>query len=166
MALINRAFALFHSVPYGTGTGKTNFYSYASPDALATIIAAGYFNNIRDKLAVNDQIWIVAAAGATAVTAIVKVTAAPASGNVTVAVLDLLGGTGVTGDNVVAALTAVALTDSSGGTAADTIPAQGASYVQATQQTTIASLARAINRLQADMAALRAALLASGFTTT
>lgn len=42
-----------------------------------------------------------------------------------------------------------ALTDSSGGVAATTIPAQSGSYVQATQQTTIASLTAAINNLTA-----------------
>lgn len=39
------------------------------------------------------------------------------------------------------------LTDNSGGTASDTIPAQTGSYVEATQETTIASLAAKINAL-------------------
>lgn len=43
----------------------------------------------------------------------------------------------------------VALTDSSGGTASDTIPAQTGSYVEATQETTVASLAGKINELVA-----------------
>lgn len=48
----------------------------------------------------------------------------------------------------VSAATAItALTDNSGGSASDTIAAQGAGYVQATQQNTIASLAAKINAL-------------------
>jgi hypothetical protein len=43
--------------------------------------------------------------------------------------------------------TIVALTDSSGGTASDTIPAQTGAYVEATQETTVASLAGKINEV-------------------
>lgn len=39
------------------------------------------------------------------------------------------------------------LTDSSGGTPSDTIPAQTGSYVEATQETTVASLAAKINEI-------------------
>lgn len=39
------------------------------------------------------------------------------------------------------------ITDNSGGTASDTIVVQGATYVQATQQNTIASLAAKINEI-------------------
>lgn len=42
---------------------------------------------------------------------------------------------------------AASLTDNSGGTASDTIPAQTGSYVEATQETTIASLAGKINEI-------------------
>lgn len=42
-----------------------------------------------------------------------------------------------------------ALTDNSGGTASNTIPAQTGSYVEATQETTVASLAGKINELVA-----------------
>ncbi len=41
----------------------------------------------------------------------------------------------------------VELTDNSGGTASDTIPAQTGSYVEATQETTVASLAGKINEI-------------------
>jgi hypothetical protein len=47
--------------------------------------------------------------------------------------------------NLNAAITS--LTDNSGGTASDTIPAQTGSYVEATQETTIASLAAKINAI-------------------
>ena len=45
----------------------------------------------------------------------------------------------------------VALTDNSGGTASDTIPAQTGSYVEATQETTVASLAAKINECVAKL---------------
>lgn len=56
----------------------------------------------------------------------------------------------------------VVLTDSSGGTASDTIPAQTGAYVEATQETTVASLAGKINELIAQNAAIVAALRAEG----
>lgn len=46
------------------------------------------------------------------------------------------------------------LTDNSGGTASNTIPAQTGAYVEATQETTVASLAGKVNEI---IAALRAA---------
>lgn len=46
----------------------------------------------------------------------------------------------------------VALTDNSGGTASDTIPAQTGAYVEATQETTVASLAGKINEIIALLA--------------
>ena len=45
----------------------------------------------------------------------------------------------------------VALTDNSGGTPSDTIPAQTDSYVEATQETTVASLAGKINEIIAHL---------------
>lgn len=53
----------------------------------------------------------------------------------------------------------VALTDNSGGTASDTIPAQTGSYVEATQETTVASLAGKINELVAKVNASQATLM-------
>lgn len=50
----------------------------------------------------------------------------------------------------------VALTDSSGGTASDTIPAQTGSYVEATQENTVASLAAKINECVAKINASQA----------
>jgi hypothetical protein len=64
-------------------------YLYAhGVDTLATIIAAGYFNNLRDKLAVNDMIHIMSVANGVGNRGFVTVTAVPATGNVTVAVDD------------------------------------------------------------------------------
>ena len=53
--------------------------------------------------------------------------------------------------SIVKANAAVALVDSSGGTASGTIPAQTGSYVEATQETTIATLAAQIEALRQRM---------------
>lgn len=85
MAFNKRNLALFASVPTGVANKTVNFYKYASTDALATILAAGYFNDVRDKLKVNDVVDVVASADSTGDLVSVKVTAAPTSGDVTVA---------------------------------------------------------------------------------
>lgn len=56
------------------------------------------------------------------------------------------------------AATAVALTDSSGGTASQTIAAIGATYDQAEVRNAVASLADEINKLIVDVASLRSAI--------
>ncbi len=57
--------------------------------------------------------------------------------------------------------TSAALTDNSGGTASSTIVAQTGSYVEATQENTVASLAAEINKLVVDVAAILTALNSS-----
>lgn len=94
MALNNRALVQDASVPYAADTAPCNFYKYASADAAATIVAAGYFNNVRDKLKVGDIIEAVALAGTASADRLeLVVTAAPATGNVTVAVNGEAAGT-------------------------------------------------------------------------
>lgn len=56
------------------------------------------------------------------------------------------------------AATAAALTDSSGGTASQTIAAIGATYSQAEVRNAVASLADEINKLIVDVASLRSAI--------
>lgn len=80
-----RSLALVASVPYDTNK-SVNFYKYATTDAAATVTTAGYFNDARDKLKVNDVIEVMTAANSTGDRLVVRVTAAPSSGNVTVAV--------------------------------------------------------------------------------
>lgn len=80
-----RSLVLYASCPVDTNKA-VNFYKYATPDAAATVLTAGYFNDARSKLKVNDAIEIVAVANGTGDQLRVTVTAAPASGNVTVAV--------------------------------------------------------------------------------
>jgi uncharacterized small protein (DUF1192 family) len=76
-----------------------------------------------------------------------------------------VAGTQVVGARVIdadladtAALTAQTLTDNSGGTAADTIAAIGATYSQSEVANAVASLADEINKLRADNVAQKAAL--------
>lgn len=86
MALEKRSLCMAGSVPYANSLGRIAWYRYVSADAVATVIAAGYFNTVRDKLAVGDTIDATCVLGGTADRVSVLVTAAPASGNVTVAV--------------------------------------------------------------------------------
>jgi hypothetical protein len=80
-----RSLAAFWSVPTGTANKCVNFYGYATEDANATVLTAGYFNDAREKLKVNDIIICMSVAAGTGVANILKVTAAPSTGNVTVA---------------------------------------------------------------------------------
>lgn len=86
MAYLARSLVLECSVPHTSDVAPVNWYKYATADAVATVIAAGYFNNARDKLKVNDVIDALCVATGTADRVAVIVTAVPASGNVTVAV--------------------------------------------------------------------------------
>ncbi|MCZ8545072.1 hypothetical protein OOJ09_12835 [Mesorhizobium qingshengii] len=81
-----RSLCLVNSVPYGTGGRAVDFFHYATADAVATVIAAGYFNNARDKLAINDVIEALCVADGTGDRVSLIVTAAPATGNVTTAI--------------------------------------------------------------------------------
>lgn len=80
-----RALALFTSSPTGTAGKSVNFYTYATEDANATVLTAGYFNGARDKLKVNDVITCMSVAAGVGVLNMLKVTAAPSTGDVTVA---------------------------------------------------------------------------------
>lgn len=87
MALNLRSLALGPSTPFGTASKAISWYKYATADAAATVIAAGYFNGARDKLKVNDQIDAVCVADGVGDRVSVIVTAVPAApGDVTVAV--------------------------------------------------------------------------------
>ncbi|RWI96090.1 hypothetical protein [Mesorhizobium sp.] len=81
-----RSLSLVNSVPYGSSGAKVNFFHYATADAAATVTTDGYFNAARDKLQVNDVIEAMTVAGGVGDKLSLKVTAAPASGNVTTAV--------------------------------------------------------------------------------
>jgi hypothetical protein len=74
--------ANLNSVAGGSGS-KQMWHSDGGADAVATVIAAGYFNDVRGFLKVGDRIDAIAAAGAAF--RVLTVTVVPASGNVTVA---------------------------------------------------------------------------------
>lgn len=67
----------------GAPRSRQLWHYNAGADAVATVVAAGYFNDVRGFLNVGDLILLVAATNA-AFRAL-TVTAVPASGNVTVA---------------------------------------------------------------------------------
>jgi hypothetical protein len=85
MALDIKALVRMVSVPVSAGVTYTK-WAYASADAAATIVAAGYFNGARDQLKVNDTIDVMAVQGGTGDWLLLKATAVPASGDVTTAV--------------------------------------------------------------------------------
>lgn len=88
MAFIRRHLIRIASLPYddaGT-TRKCNIYRYATKDALATVATAGYFNDARSILKVDDRIIVEAAIAGSSETEVYRFTAVPATGNVTVAV--------------------------------------------------------------------------------
>lgn len=66
----------------GTFTRK---YFYSSTDASATVLAAGYFNAAGTRLAVGDIIVVSCGIGGTPATLVLRVTAATAGSNFTVA---------------------------------------------------------------------------------
>lgn len=88
MALNIRALVQVCTVPFKTDTAPVTFFKYASPDTMATIIAAGYFNAARDagRIRVNDHISFMAVADGVGNYGEATFTAVPATGNVTVAV--------------------------------------------------------------------------------
>lgn len=86
MAFEARSLCLNNSTPYGTAGRAVDFFHYATPDAAATVTTAGYFNAARDKLSVNDVIEALCVADGVGDRQSLIVTAAPATGNVTVAV--------------------------------------------------------------------------------
>lgn len=78
-------------VPVGSTAGAAQQqsispFAYATDDAAATVEAAGYFNNARAILKKGDMIDAVMVHSGSVVRKLFVVTAAPASGNVTIAV--------------------------------------------------------------------------------
>jgi len=84
MSLNLRSLILVCSSPHTADTPSTKLWFYASPDAAASIITDGYFNNARDQLSTNDVIIIHANVDGTAVLYVVTVTSVPDTGNITV----------------------------------------------------------------------------------
>lgn len=95
MALNKRSVVLANSVPYAADTPPCFIYDYATTDAVATVVAAGYFNGLRDdgKIKVNDYINCYCVMGGAGDKVELVFTAVPATGNVTVAVNGEASGT-------------------------------------------------------------------------
>lgn len=87
MSLSRKSLIRLGQAPRGTTAGAANagamnsFFFYATDDAFATVATAGYFNDERKQLAVGD---IILASCASNKGGLYTVSAAPASGNVTV----------------------------------------------------------------------------------
>ena len=72
--------------PVAGATGSKQLWHYeAGADSVATVVAAGYFNNARGQLRVGDRIDVVAADGAAF--RVLRVATVPATGNVTTSAL-------------------------------------------------------------------------------
>lgn len=86
----NRSLSRYMTIPVidanGTQIRTVSFYKAAYIDAAATVSAAGFFNFARGYLQVNDMIEVMTVANGTGDVLNLKVTAVPASGDVTVAV--------------------------------------------------------------------------------
>ncbi|MBS9720040.1 hypothetical protein JYU29_04975 [Tianweitania sp. BSSL-BM11] len=87
MAFGKTSLNLYGSSPYGTAGKNINFHTYATPDAPATVLAAGYFNGAREKLKPNDVIDAMTNADGTGDRLHLRVVLVPVgAGDVTVAV--------------------------------------------------------------------------------
>lgn len=143
-----------------TKTGRAPVRAMLVTDESAVAVeAANYFNGAAARL---PKGTIIDAITSFATTPSRRALIVTANDGATVTVSRSAGAGEVTGGQAVAALTGVDLTDNSGGAAADTLPAIGAAYVQAEVANAIASLGRAIDRNTADIAAMRAGLVATG----
>lgn len=134
MAYNKNGLKLMHNASAADG-GDTpkRFYSYVTNDNKAAVEANGYFDGALDNgFGAGDIIIAILDDDGTPLVKIYHVTA---------------GGADVAIRGLGASITA--LTDSSGGTASNTIPVIGASYAQADIRNAIASLAAKINELQA-----------------
>ena len=85
MALVTTALVKDNDtgIPLSAGV-MVNAWLYATPDAAATVEAAGYFNNARAKLKKNDLLRAVMVTGGVCVIKQYVFSAVPASGNVTI----------------------------------------------------------------------------------
>jgi hypothetical protein len=86
MAFKLRSLVRIASIPHTDDTAPCNFWKYATADAVATVIADGYFNSARAQLAVNDIIDCACVVAGTGNRVTVIVRTVPASGDITTAI--------------------------------------------------------------------------------
>lgn len=89
------AFTIATFSPVGAQARSGNvpsIYTYTTPDTLATIKAAGYFNSLRDQVYKDDVVITITSNGGTAVLTIIfflLVPRSPLTTNVTVVTVDI-----------------------------------------------------------------------------
>ncbi|QGZ33919.1 hypothetical protein [Stappia indica] len=136
-------------------------HAYVTDDTAAQVETSDYFLSLNERLKVGD-VLIATMAKATTPTVRMYVFNAVSSSTVTIS----RDTAAVSGDQTAVTLTGADLTDNSAGTPADTIAAlaDGTTYATdvAAIRSNFASLARAVDRNTADIAAIHAALVASG----
>jgi hypothetical protein len=95
MALNKRSVVQAHSIPHTADTPPCNVYEYATVDAVATVVAPGYFNGLRDdgRIRVNDYINCYCVMGGVGDKVELKFDAVPSVGNVTTIVNGEAAGT-------------------------------------------------------------------------
>jgi hypothetical protein len=69
---------------YKLAGADPGFWMYETPDAVATVVASGYFNNATNELKQNDLIALVTSVGGTLALRMVIVTSATGAATVTV----------------------------------------------------------------------------------
>ena len=164
MALIKSGFRTLDHI--GTtdasvaGSNRT-LHAYVTNDTAAQVETSDYFLSLYERLKVGDLLFVSIDMDGTP-TVRLYVFNAVSSSTVTIA----RDTSAVTGDQTAVTLTGADLTDNSAGTPADTIAAlaDGTTYATdvAAIRSNFASLARAADRNTADIAAIHAALVASG----
>ncbi len=84
MAYVAKSLVAFGEVFLGSGDVR-RVWAYMTPDAVATVETANYFGSARTRLKKGDQIHCSMVIDGSVVGRTYVVTAAPASGNVTIA---------------------------------------------------------------------------------
>lgn len=94
MAFLNDSLVITgQSAPLATGISNSrSLYIYPTNDAAAAVETAGYFNGARGRLGKGDIVLAMMALGGTPVGKAYIVTAAPSSGNITVALFTATAG--------------------------------------------------------------------------
>ena len=81
--------------PIGGQSGRgvsPQMFSYTSPDTLATIVGTGYFNDMRDRVEVNDAVMVSSSTGGTVAYTLIffaTVPKSPSVVDVTISALDI-----------------------------------------------------------------------------
>ncbi len=89
------AFLLDNFSPVGAQSRRgaaPQMFSYKSADTLATIVATGYFNELRKQVEVNDSIMVASSTGGTVAFTLIffaTVPKAPSAVDLTISALDI-----------------------------------------------------------------------------